>query len=186
MLTQPNKTIPKTIPAAVVLNKSKPDIRLNGVLAVLLVVTIFSILGGGGHGHGRSGWGVIHCLAGALLFVGCAIHLALHGRWIKAVVLSTPQNPTPAIRRNRRLFFALLVSLLVCGLSGPATLVFSHGPAHLLLPMLCFLPMIHDLSGVIFLGLSLYHLVLHRKWIMKKISERTMLDPEDPKGSKRG
>jgi hypothetical protein len=163
MITQTNKTIP----AAVALDKSKPDFRLDVVLAILLIVTIFSIPGGG----------AIHCLAGASLIVGCAIHLAQHGRWIKAVVLNNPKNPAPTVLRNRRLFLGLLVSLIVCGLSGPVNLVFSHGPAHLLfLPLVCFLGRVHGLSGVVFLGLCLVHLLLHRKWIMKKIGRRRTLD----------
>ena len=129
MITHSNRTIPGAVSVDGPKTKNLPNFWLDVILAILLFVIILSII---------SGCVVFHCIAGAVLFTCGIIHLALHDRWIKAVVLGTPRNLTPAIRSNRRLFFGLLVSFLVCGLSGIATLVFSHGLPHLFLPMLCF------------------------------------------------
>lgn len=158
-----------TTHSAFALDKHKLGLGLNIGLAILLIVTIFSLMNG--HRHGESAWDAIHCLAGTMLLFGCALHLALHENWIKAVALNTPKNMSPSVRRSRQLFYGLLIAFIVCGLSGFATLIFSHGLAHLLLPLLCLWARIHDLSGMIFLGLNLYHMALHRKWVSAKIGK---------------
>lgn len=50
--------------------------------ALLLAATMLSLLAGA---H------PIHVVAGAFLLIGCSVHLALHGRWIRAVILNTPK-----------------------------------------------------------------------------------------------
>jgi len=133
---------------------------LNFILLILLAVTILP-LPGGGH--------AIHSVGGIFLLIACGVHLARHGRWIKAVILETPKNVSPGLRRQRGLFRGLLLSGLLCGLSGLVALLFIHNPPAFLLMLCCGSP-IHILSGLVFLGLNIYHLVLHRNWFGKKMA----------------
>ena len=100
-----------------------------------------------------------HCVAGIFLLVGCGVHVALHGHWIKAVILGMPKNATPAFHRQRRLFWAKLLSGFLCGLSGLVGLPLQF----------CVSP-IHVLSGLAFFSLNIYHLVLHRNWFRKNLA----------------
>lgn len=143
-------------------DRQKPNHRLNLVLGVLLTITMLSLAG---PGH------AIHGIAGTLLLLGCGIHIGRHRRWIQAVIEKTPKNLTPTVRRNRSLFWGMLVSGAICGLSGLATLPFAHGPGHLLLPLMFCWNGIHALSGLAFLGLNLYHLALHRHGFTKRAGE---------------
>ena len=40
--------------------------------------------------------------------------------------------------------------------------------------LLCFWGGIHHVSGVISFGLSVYPLILHRNWIVKKVGEQKL------------
>ncbi len=154
MTTFPDKTILPT-PG---MNKQSRLFSLNIALVILLLVTIVSLPGG----H------AIHIAGGILMLIGCSVHLALHGRCIKAVILETPKSITPALRRQRRLFWGMFISGSLCGLSGLAmlTVVFD---LHAFLLLHCCATPIHILSGMIFLGLSIYHLMLHRNWFTARL-----------------
>ncbi len=150
----PEKTaIPSAAP---LLNKRTGRAWLNFLLVVLLAGTMLS-LPAGAHG--------IHCAAGMLLLAACSLHLIRHGRWIKAVILNTPKNITPALHRQRWLFWAMLVSSLLCGLSGLVALL----SVHVFLPLLCLVTPIHALSGLAFLGLNMFHLILQRNWFLTRL-----------------
>ncbi len=127
---------------------------LNIALVFSLVMTILSL---------PSGAHAIHASAGIFMLIGCGIHLALHRKWIEAVILQTPKNATPALRRQRRLFWSMFLSGFLCGLSGLVSLPLSHNP-HLFLLLYCCATPIHILSGLTFLALIIYHLALHRNW----------------------
>lgn len=158
MTTLPNKTAS----TALGLDKRISLPWLNIVLAILLAATMLS-LPGGNH--------AIHCVGGIFMLIGCSIHLARHGRWIKAVILETPKNITPAFRRQRRLFWGMLLSGLFCGLSGLAALPAHVHGTHTFLPLLCYgAPILHTLSGLAFFGLSIYHLVLHRNRFRRNLA----------------
>ena len=138
MTTIPGKTVSSTLG----LDKPVGPVVLNILLVVLSVITLIPPL---------------HCLGGIFLLVGCGVHVALHGRWINAVILGRPKNIPPALRRQRWLFWAKLLSGCFCGLSGLVSVP---------LPF-CVTP-IHVLSGLVFFGLNIRHLVLHRSWFRKK------------------
>ena len=140
----------KTASTALGPDKQIGLIVLNLLQGFLLAVTMLSLPSGGGP---------IHCVGGIFLLIGCGFHLALHGRWIKAVILETPKNIPPGLRRQRRLFCGMVLSGLLCGLSGMVTL-----PS-----LFCATP-IHAVSGLVFLGLNTYHLILHRNWFRKKMA----------------
>jgi hypothetical protein len=130
---------------------------LNIALVILLAATMLS-LPGGNH--------AIHGVGGLFMLIGCGIHLARHGRWINAVILETPNNITPFLRRQRRLFWGMLLSGLFCGLSGLVAL-----PVHIhASPLHCCVIPFHASSGIIFIGLTIYHLVLHKNWFRKNLA----------------
>ena len=124
-------------------------VALNGLLAVSLAATVLPRL---------------HRVAGVFLLAGCGVHLALHGRWIKAVILATPGNFTPAIRRQRRLFWATILTGPLCGLSGLAIESARLPRWH------HFVVLIHVLSGLAFLGLNIRHLARRRGWFRKSLT----------------
>ncbi len=154
MTTIPNKTIASTHS----LNKQSGLLRLNITLAILWAVTMLSIPGADG----------IHVVAGLLLMTGCGLHLVLHRRWIGAVILETPKNATPALHRQRRLFWGMFLSGSLCGLSGLAMFPFILD-FHAFLPLHCCGTPVHILSGLTFLCLNIYHLVLHRGWFAARL-----------------
>lgn len=151
MTAFPNKT---TVPAPG-LNKRMGLLGLDIALMILLAATV----------HPGT-----HMVSGLLLMTGCVIHLAMHGRWIKAVILNEPQNVTPALRRQRRLFWGMCLSGSMCGLSGLAMLplIFDF---HAFFALHCCATPIHILSGLTFLSLNIYHLVLHRNWFTARLSQ---------------
>lgn len=112
-----------------------------------------------------------HIAGGLLLMTGCAIHLAMHIRWIKAVILNEPENSTPALHSQQRLFWGMFLSGSLCGLSGLAMLLLVLN-FHAFLALHCCSTSIHILSGLIFLGMVIYHLVLHRKRFTAKLAGR--------------
>ncbi len=154
MTTFPNKT---AAPAQEV-NKRAGLFTLNTILLILLLLTVVSLPGG----H------AIHIAAGILVLLGCGIHLALHGRWIKAVILETPRNVTPALRPRRRLFWGMFISGSLCGLSGLAMLPLVLD-VHTFLVLHCCGTPVHILSGLTFLGLNIHHLVQHRSWFAARL-----------------
>jgi hypothetical protein len=158
----------KTASASLGLDKQLGLHWLNIVLVILLATTMLS-LPGGNH--------AIHGMGGPFMLIGCGIHLVRHDRWIKAVILETPKNITPALRRQRRLFWGMLLSGLFCGLSGLAVLPVHIHASHVFLPLHCCVTPIHASSGMIFIGLTIYHLVLHRNWF-GKILGKTPNNPQ--------
>jgi hypothetical protein len=138
----------KTIPASVAADKNQPKFQLTVVLVVLLMVTMLSLISGGL---------VVHCVSGTFMLICCSVHLVFHRRWIKALILETPHKITPALHRQRGLFWGMLLSGFLCGLTGLVSLSLHF----------CVIP-IHVLSGLIFFGLTIYHLMQHRNWLRKK------------------
>jgi hypothetical protein len=153
MTTHPDNTIS----AAILTGRNKPKYHLNMVLAILLIVTILSLLGGGYEIHGVSG---------IFMLIGCSIHLVQHRHWIKAVILEKPKNITPTLRRQYRLFGGLFFSGFLCGLSGLGALPLIVAP-HIFLPLHFCGNLIHVVSGLAFISLNITHLVLHRNWFKR-------------------
>jgi hypothetical protein len=155
MTTFPDKTVSATLGLDKQANRP-----LNIILLILLATTMLPLFGGAD---------AIHCVGGMFLLIGCGVHLALHGRWIKVVMLESPKDISPALHRQRRLFWGLLISGFLCGLSGLAALPLAHEP-HSFLPLLCCGTPVHVLSGLVFFGLNIYHLALHRNWFRKNLA----------------
>ena len=129
---------------------------LNFLLVVLQAATILSLPAEADGIHGA---------AGMLLLAACGLHLMGHRPWIKSVILSNPENIKPALRRQRWMFWAALFSGLLCGLSGPIVLLSDK----IFPPLLHLLTRIHAVSGLAFIGLNIWHLVLHKNWFSRRL-----------------
>lgn len=152
----------KNVSSAPQMNKLASHSWLNITLVILMTITILTFHPGG---H------AMHVISGILMLIGCSIHLVLHRRWIKAVILDTPPNLTPALRLRRRLFWGMAISGFLCGFSGLGGLLLIHNP-HIFLPAFCCGAPIHILSGFTFLGLNIYHVTLHRSWFTKILGKK--------------
>jgi hypothetical protein len=150
MTTLPNETVSATLG----LDKRIGLLWLNIILLILFVVTMLSL-------PVRD---AIHCVGGTFLLIGCGVHLALHKRWIKVMILKSPKNVTPTLRRQSWLFWGLLLSGFLCGLSGVVALPFDF-----FLPLHRWGTRIHVFSGMVFFSFNCYHLVLHRNWFRKNL-----------------
>jgi len=139
------------------LNKQATRPWLNFLLVVLQAATIVSLPA---EADG------IHCVAGVLLLAACGLHLMGHRPWIKSVILNDPENIKPALRRQRWMFWTALSSGLLCGLSGPAALLADNNFPSLLR----LVTRIHALSGLTFISLNIYHLIMHRNWFSRRLS----------------
>jgi hypothetical protein len=166
-------TIPdEPVPVTPRLHKQAGAAALNIILVVLTVAMLVP---------------PFHCVGGMLLLTSCGVHVALHGNWIKAVILGAPKNNPPSLQRQRRLFWAKLISGVLCGLSG---LVIGMGslPAalepHFFLPLECCGTPLHVVSGLTFGSLNIAHLVVHRNWFRKELlSSQTQFLRRDRPGS---
>jgi hypothetical protein len=154
----------KTTPAVPALNKQTGRAWLNISLLVLQTAAILPLLDGGSRIF-AGGADAIHCVSGMLLLTACGIHLMGHGRWVRTVILNKPKIITPTLRRQRWLFWAMLFSGLLCGSSGLVTLHSARTFSH----VFCLVTPIHALSGLTFLGLNIYHMVLQRNWFLARI-----------------
>ncbi|HVM70524.1 MAG TPA: hypothetical protein VMT91_02110 [Anaerolineales bacterium] len=154
MTIYPEKASVAVPPPALTKQTARP--WLNFLLVVLQAATILPL---------PAGADGIHYVAGMLLLAACGLHLMGHRPWIKAVVLNKPENITPTLQRRRRLFWAMLVSGLLCGLSGPVALLLDNNFPSLLR----LVTRIHALSGLTFISLSMCHFVSHRNWFSKRI-----------------
>jgi protein-S-isoprenylcysteine O-methyltransferase Ste14 len=125
---------------------------LDVVIGILTVMATLSIVGADDTVLGYS----VHTVSGILLAIGCAAHLALHWRWINAVVLHPSKSLCPKARRDRRVALWLTGLLLICSVTGLASLAPESARAVMVDRM-------HGISGIAFLGLAGYHLALHGK-----------------------
>lgn len=138
-------------------NKQPGRFWLNMALVILLAVTLLSIPADG-----------IHFVSGSLMMTGCTVHLMQHKRWIQTVILETPENLTSVLMRHRRLLWFTFVSGLLCGMSGLVMLPTVFTP-HVFQPLHCCVTPIHIVSGLNFLSLTIYHIVLHRNWFAARL-----------------
>jgi hypothetical protein len=88
-------------------NKNKFNFWFDVILFVLFLVTIISLFG-----TKRTDAlhqepfipqtrVVVHSVAGALMLIGSAVHIALHWEWIQAVVIRSPRKLAKSPRQAR-------------------------------------------------------------------------------------
>ncbi len=146
-------SLDNTPPAAPTANRRIGRLLLYLTLSVMLVVTVFSLLGA----H------LLHIISGLILLLVSGLHLFIQRRWIKQVILSTPANPVSSLRRQRSIFWGLCISGLICGLSGVISIPMCLMP-HVFLPLHCLLAPVHTISGFIFIALNIGHHIRHKNW----------------------
>lgn len=131
------------------------------VLSVLFFLSIFSLLGG--HGNPASGWNTAHIWSGGLLLIGSAVHLGTNLDWVRAVFSRPASTLKKNALRNYRTDLGLMISGMICSLTGLLWLLLSvAGPA-----LLRRWNGLHTLSGIFMIGLLGIHLGLHWNWMVK-------------------
>jgi hypothetical protein len=127
---------------------------LSMLIGIFFAITIASLFGV--ERNTPSVWLSVHMGAGALTLVGSFLHLAVNREWIRTV-LSKPVKSLPRdVRRNRDIDLGMIVSGLVVGLTG---IIYA------LNPQLIGLERLHTLGGLIFIALTMAHMLLHGKWM---------------------
>ena len=151
------------------MNKHKICFWLDVMLAILLVLTMVSLMGSHHPRAARAAvsqtWGMIHNISGTLLLIGCAAHAFLHWDWIRAVILRRPAQLTRRVRACRLINLWLFGVSVVCSVTGLAAWTMS---GFLLDPFVRIFEAwyhLHQVSGVIMFLIMAAHLALHRKWI---------------------
>jgi hypothetical protein len=154
------------------MNRSKLNFWLDVILFVSFLITIASLPGGGRRGAVDTTTPIqqtrvmVHYVAGTLMLVGSALHIALHWEWIKVVILRSPRNLARRVAINRGIDIVLFLLFALCGFTGWAVWPVAEiipGPSWLSLKDWSDM---HRLTGMIMFLILVLHLVLHWKWIL--------------------
>jgi hypothetical protein len=109
---------------------------------------------------------VVHSVAGALMLIGSAMHIALHWEWIKTVVIRSPRRLAKRVRAKRGIDIWLFVSSVLCGVTGVmALLMQGFFPNPFVLSLRAWSGL-HRLSGMTMFLIIFVHLAQHWKWIV--------------------
>ena len=123
---------------------------------------------------------VVHSVAGALMLIGSAVHIALHWEWIKAVVIRSPRKLAKRVRAKRGIDIWLFVSSILCGVTGLMALLMQcpepvEGWGIIPNPFVLSLRAwsgLHRLTGMMMFLIMLVHLAQHWKWIVSATRRR--------------
>lgn len=165
------------------MNKTQKNFWLDVIIFTAFTTIVTSSVGSHLAHHGGEGatvwgltqqdWVAVHVLAGLVLTLCLALHLAWHWSWIKAAFGPTGKKKSPQLRRYRAVdvaLFALFIPVLMWGLllwplSGAIdggtmsdSAVVLHLAAHLWREL-------HAWGGVVLFFLVIVHLVQHRAWL---------------------
>jgi hypothetical protein len=168
------------IERSLAMNKNKFNFWFDVILFVFFLVTMVSLLG-----RGRADAVdqeafmlqtriVVHSVAGSLMLMGSAVHIALHWEWIKAVVMRSPKELAKRVRAKRGIDIWLFVFAILCGLTGWMALLMRcpepvEGRGIISNPFLLSLRAcsgLHRLTGTVMFLIMLIHLAQHWKWIV--------------------
>jgi hypothetical protein len=127
-------------------------------LLVLFMLTVASLAGGG------SSWGHIHSISGTIFVIASTTHLAARWKWVKMNVFTFSKATNIHTRRNRNINLWLLVTFILCGLSGLTILGLEVTSANGLLLSRQAWGSVHGVSGGLMILVQIIHLVSHRKW----------------------
>jgi hypothetical protein len=154
------------------MNRSKLNFWLDVILFVSFFITIASLVGGGRRGAVDTNTPIqqtrvmVHYVAGSLMLLGSALHIALHWEWVKAVVIRAPRKLAGRVRTNRGIDIVLFLLFTLCGVTGwvvwPVAEIIP-GPFRLSLKDWSD---VHRLTGMIMFLILVFHLVLHWKWVL--------------------
>jgi hypothetical protein len=154
------------------MNRSKLNFWLDVILFVSFFITIASLFGGGRRGAVDPNMPIqqtrliAHYVAGTLMLLGSALHIALHWEWVKVVILRSPRKLARRVRTNRGIDIVLFLLFALCGLTGwvvwPVAEIIP-GPFRLSLKDWSDM---HRLTGMIMFLILVLHLALHWKWIL--------------------
>jgi hypothetical protein len=105
-------------------------------------------------------------VAGALMLIGSAVHIALHWEWIQAVVIRSPRKLAKRVRAKRGIDIWLFVFAILCGVTGVMALLMRGIIPNPFVLSLRAWSGLHRLTGMMMLLIMLVHLAQHWKWIV--------------------
>lgn len=154
---------------------SKINFCLNTILLILLLLTVFSIIGGENGGavgqqalsstNTSQSVDILHLVAGGLLFFISILHVFLHWKWIKTVWFHPSRNLAKRIRANRATVNWLVIPFILCGLTGLITWSVQNNVIEPVFLSTRSWSGMHRLTGTMTLLLILVHTLQHWKWI---------------------
>jgi hypothetical protein len=169
-------------------NKNKLNFWFDVVLFVFFLVTIVSLFGTErAEAFDQEPFilqtrVVVHSVAGALMLIGSAVHIALHWEWIQAVVIRSPRKLAKRVRAKRGIDIWLFVFAILCGVTGVMALLMQcpepvEGPVLSIVEGRGIIPNtfvlslrawngLHRLTGTVMFLIMLIHLAQHWKWIV--------------------
>lgn len=160
------------------MNKNRFNFWFDVVLFVLFLVTIVSLFG-----TKRTDAldqepfilqtrVVVHSVAGALMLIGSAVHIALHWEWIQAVVIRSPRKLAKRVRAKRGIDIWLFVFAILCGVTGVMALLMQGIIPNPVVLSLRAWSGLHRLTGMMMFLIMLVHLTQHWKWIVSTTRHR--------------
>ncbi len=114
-----------------------------------------------------------HNVAGTLLLIGCGVHIALHRKWIKGVVLRPPREMTGQLHAKRAVNIWLFVFYALCGITGPIAWITQELLSNPFLLSLEAWGGLHKLTGMLMFLILLVHLGMRVKLGVRKRKRQT-------------
>jgi hypothetical protein len=146
------------------MNKKKLNFWLDVILLVLFAATVLTLFGRD-RGTFDQPQVVIHCVAGTLMLLGSAVHIAWHWDWIRTFDVHPSGKMAKQVRSRRGIDIWLLVVAAPCGATGLVTWLMQAGILSASALSLRTWAGLHNLTGMATLLIMLVHLVQHRKWV---------------------
>jgi hypothetical protein len=161
-------------------------LAVSGLLTSLSGLYLFLIPGGYQGGRNpyygiiilfdRTTWEVLHTWAGSVMVLASVLHIALHYRWFINTARNLFRRSTQErTKRSFRYYFLMVINILIAvgfltgGLSSFYYLVFPGEGAALPTFILTaeVWDFLHTYGGLLMIGASLVHFLLHWRWILK-------------------
>lgn len=112
----------------------------------------------------------LHDWSGILLTIVSSIHLIMHRKWFVAMSKQIFHSKKFSKKEwNYLIDLGMLISLILVSITGIIKLPLLAANQELIYEYSIFLMTLHDWSGFLLIALSLTHIILHRKWLSKKL-----------------
>ena len=155
---------------------SKTNFYLDAILLILLLLTIFTIIGGKkGSAVSQQALSptntsqildILHFVFGGLLFIISILHIFFHWEWIKTICFHPSRKLAKKIRANRATVNWLAIIFILCGFTGLITWLVQENVVEPFLLSAQSWSGMHRLTGTITLLMMLVRTVQHWKWIV--------------------
>ncbi|MBN1122107.1 MAG: hypothetical protein JXJ17_13590 [Anaerolineae bacterium] len=138
-------------------NSRRRNYWIDVALFVLMLITFFSLAGHRG-ADVPGGQSVVHCIAGAALFILAVRHLGSHIDWIRKVYTTRRKDLPRKVRTRRRNDLLLFIWITACGASGLVMWISGYNEV---------LSHLHKITGVLASFTMLLHVGYHARWLVR-------------------